>query len=208
MKSLLVLLTAGFLALPLAAQTVDMDIPTTLQVQPGFLSVTFAHGVSEHQARALIDSLGYDISQVVFEDVRVWAAADHPLTPEQLAQLNADPLVLDVSEDVRQRSSERERAIAGLPAVDTVPEAVSIHDPRFTLTSMPHHQVVFTLDPRLSLEAAEAYVENAGDLRVRRTHKQDNDIIIAVTLAEEDAALAALEATPLVKYVSYLLLTE
>lgn len=177
----LVLAASLVLAGPARAQTVEYELPTSIEVVPGKLSVTFADTVAAEAAQALVASLGYRVEAVNFYDVQVTARADTTLGPGTVARLEADPRVRGVAQRV-------------LHAPEDAPDYVRAH--------YPAYEVVLALDPALHSEAARAFATAVPGLRDVRVRKLPNDLVVAVD--DEAAALEAFEASALVAYVTYL----
>lgn len=181
LRTVVALLALIALALPVRAQTVEYELPTSIEVVPGKLSVTFADTVDAASARAFVEALGYRVEAVNFYDVVVSARADTTLAPGAVERLRADP---------RVRSVEQET----LFAPDDAPDYLRAHYPAYTVT--------LGLAPSLHSEAARAFATEVPGLRDVRVRKLPNDLVVAVD--DEAAALEALEASPLVAYVTYL----
>ena len=180
------------------AQTVEYEIPTKYDLVAGRLVVAFGPKVSEADARALVEQRGFEVVESYYNPVRVWAATDRPLTPDERARLEAAPLV----EAVEVADME-----AGLREAARVDSTVSAQ--RLLRTEgFDRYQVTLTFSETATRAQARMTVERVPHLRIHMVSKTPNELVIAVKPGTEEAAVEALEASPLVRYVSYLNATE
>jgi hypothetical protein len=180
------------------AQTVEYEIPETYDLVEGRLAVTFGPAVSEAEARALVTAHGFEVVESFYNPVRVWAATDRPLTPEERARLEAAPLV----EAVEVADME-----AGLREAAREDSTVSAQ--RLLRTEgFDRYQVTLTFSETATRAQARMTVERVPHLWIHMVSKTPNELVIAVKPGAEEAAVETLEADPLVRYVSYLNATE
>lgn len=180
-----VVLAAGLfvgllLTAPASAQTVEYELPETIDVAPGKLSVTFADSVAEASAVALVEALGHRVEAVNFYDVRVTATADTVLSESAVRALEANPRVRSVEQSANRVPGDAPDPLA---------------------TDLPRYTVTVHIAPDATWYEARDLVAEVPGLRDLRVRKLPNDLVVAVD--DEAAALDALEASPLVAYVTY-----
>ena len=188
-----ILVLALCLCMPARAQTVEYEIPEQYHLVAGRLAVTFGPEVPEAEARALVAEHGFEVVESFYNPVRVWAATDRPLTPEERARLEAAPLV-------------REVAVADMAAgLAEAARSDSTLSPQRMLQSegFDRYQVTLTFSETATEALARMTAERVPHLKIHMVSKTPNELVIAVTPGAEEAAVEALEASPLVRYVSY-----
>lgn len=178
MPRLLMLAALLLLIAPAAAQTVEYELPTEIEVVPGRLSVTFADTVGEARARRLVRAAGYDVVESRFKAVEVSAYAARPLPADLRTALAGHEAVADVHE------SEVVCAPSGLNEVCRVAVTLFLH------YRLPDDVLADLLTPNVHLHAVA---------RVPR------DLVVAVEQGREEEASTALGALPAVRYVAYLM---
>ena len=187
------------------AQTVEFNPPTEIEIVQGKLAVTFADATSEGEAEALLAQLGLEAAEVTFAPAYIWAASDDSLTSEEIATLEADSSVIAVAQQSTEANRRRLReSLEGVSGEDVATAGLSIHDPNFTSSSIPRHLISLTVDRALSEQDAEKVLAQIDGLVVQRMERRPSEVVIDVPEDEDEAIVAALEASPLVDYVAYL----
>lgn len=174
---------------PLRAQTVEFDVPAAYHLVEGRLSVTFADTVAEASARAHVAALGYEVVTARFADVILWAGALTAPDTTTLARLRAASAVKALGVHHRE----------GPLRIDDAGDAGAF-------AAWPCFKpwcVRLTLLPATSTEQARRLLAGTG-LSPARLDRKPHEIEVAVPPGEEEAAQARLEASPLVKYVSFI----
>ena len=187
------------------AQTVDFNPPTEIEIVQGKLAITFTEATSEAEARALLDGLGLEAPEIAFAPAYLWAASDDSLTAGEIATLEADSSVFSVAQQSREAELQRHRErLDGVTGEDVATEGLSVDDPNFTASSIPKHRISLEVDRTLSEERAEQILAEIDGLALQRLEKRPSELVIDVPEDEDEAIVAALEASPIVEYVAYL----
>ena len=74
--------------LPCLAQEVEFEIPSEISIVPGQLSVVFNEEVTEEKARALIESMQYEILELTFSRLQIIGHTDSAVSDQILNRLN------------------------------------------------------------------------------------------------------------------------
>ena len=187
------------------AQTVDFNPPTEIEIVQGKLAITFTEAASEDEAQALLNGLGLEASEIAFAPAYLWAASDDSLTADEMAALEADSSVFSVAQQSREAERQRHRErLDGVTSEDVATEGLSVDDPNFTALSIPKHRISLEVDRTLSEERAEQILAQVDGLVIQRIEKRPSELVIDVPEDEDEAIVAALEASPIVEYVAYL----
>ena len=176
------------------AQSVEYEIPTKYDLVAGRLVVAFGPEVSETDARALVKARGFEVVESYYNPVRVWAATDRPLTPEERARLEAAPLVEAVE------VTDMAEGLAAAAREDSTVSAQRL----LRNEGFDRYQVTLTFSETATRAQARMTVERVSHLRIHMISKTPNELVIAVKPGTEEAAVHTLEGSPLVRYVSYL----
>lgn len=185
MKRLLIILFTLTGSGHVLAQNVDFEIPTEINIIEGRLAVAFKDGIREADARALVESLGYDALQVNFKPLSAVAGTPTAMSEEVLSRLKATDGVLDVHEGQRPENTE---------SLTTSPLPPDIE--------MQRYKTWVKFQSHLSQSEAEAILGAFTDVPFSFITKPANEIVIGVG-DDDEAAFARLDGHEIVKWVTY-----
>jgi hypothetical protein len=193
MKQLFLMAVLVGSASTVRAQTVDLDIPTAIEVDDTRLSVAFNDGITRAEAMDVVRGLDARVLDVSFRTVTVFAACDIELTGDQLSVIQALPGVIGASfHPASGRFADR---------------AIETTSPGWTPTSLSRYNLAVSFLSTTSSETARELIDRIENVRVRSVHKVPNEIILRIDPNDETTA-RVLEANPSVKYAAYLVKGE
>ena len=181
MKSYSLFLALFFYAATSNAQSVDLDIPTEINIIQGRLAVTFYDEVKEEAAHALITSFNYDVLKSTFEPRTIFTSSKEMLSQSVINKLEQDERIIEVTQTA-------------------LPSDIQATNGTYDNSQI---KIAISFKSHISKKEAENVVVNELALPFSYTIKLPNEIVIEVGDQDEEA-VALLQDRDEVRWVTYI----
>ena len=181
-RTSILLLLLVIVYLPCLAQEVEFEIPSEISIVPGQLSVVFSEEVTEERARALIESMQYEILELTFSPLQIIGHTESAISDQTLNRLNNEK---------------------GIDTVVRYSEAEMLQ--RRDLTNQDREtafMIAATFQDGITQSNAKKILKKHVRLRTARTIAMQKEIIIQVG-ENDEAAFDLLQAQEGVRWVTY-----
>lgn len=182
MHSSICVLLCLLLCIPAAAQEVEFEIPSEIDIVQGQLSVVFQENVGEKEAIEIINKLQYEVLESNFSPVVISGQIESTLSDSELQKLHTDKLVLEAVQFTTPG-----------PILSTNENAD---------TREAAYMISVTFAPETTVAQAKKALEKHITLITIQTQKLPNEVIIAVG-GQDEKAFQQLQNHKDVKWVSY-----